>query len=78
MAGVQLNPQTFGWNKQQTVICIKVKALKLRGELLPDLEDKLGLTQANYTKVLPVREMNQKEDADAHQDPLPSLGLLVG
>jgi hypothetical protein len=37
---------SFLGNKQ-TVTCIKIKALKLREELLPNLEQKLGLTQAN-------------------------------
>ena len=41
--GVQLNPQT--------VTCIKVKALKLKEEPLPDLEEKLGLT--NERKQIP-------------------------
>jgi hypothetical protein len=42
-------------NKQtQTGTCIKVKALKLRGELLPDLEEKLGLT--NKRKQIPEKK----------------------
>ncbi len=56
---VQLNPQTFWGTNKQTVI--QVKALKLKEELLPDLEEKLGLTNASkfQTKVLPVGERDE-------------------
>jgi hypothetical protein len=75
--GFQLNPQIWGGgggNKQQTVTCIKVKALKLREELLPRSRRE---ARVNKRKEIPHkrtpggREMHQKEDVDAHQDPLP-------
>jgi hypothetical protein len=41
----QLNPQTFGGTNKQSVTSIKVKALELREELLPDLQEKLGFNE---------------------------------
>jgi hypothetical protein len=80
MAGVQLNPQTFGWNKQQTVICIKVKALELRERASSRSRKEARVnerTQANSRqKVVPVgeREMNQKEqDVDGCSPGSPPL-----
>jgi hypothetical protein len=45
-----VEPLNF-WGNKQTITCIKIKALKLREELLPDLEEKLGLT--NERKQIP-------------------------
>ena len=61
----------FSGNKQ-TVTCIKVKALKLREELLPDLEEKLGLTNEHKQIPEPMGERDESEKGcDAHHDPLP-------
>ena len=51
----------FSGNKQ-TVTCIKVKALKLREELLPDLEEKLGLT--NERKQIPDKSSPDGRERD--------------
>jgi hypothetical protein len=55
--GGSIEPPNISGNKQ-TVTCIKVKAMKLKEELLPDLEEKLGLT--NERKQIPV-PMGERE-----------------
>jgi hypothetical protein len=66
-----LGHPNFSGNKQ-TVTCIKVKALKLREELLPDLEEKLGLTNEHKQIPDPMGERDESErGCDAHHDPLP-------
>jgi hypothetical protein len=42
--GAQLNPQTFGGMNKLSLV-LRFKSLKLREGLLPDLEEKLGLTK---------------------------------
>uniref|UniRef100_A0A0E0MDK3 Uncharacterized protein n=1 Tax=Oryza punctata TaxID=4537 RepID=A0A0E0MDK3_ORYPU len=75
--GVQLNPQTFGGTNNKLLLLV------LREELLPDLEEKLGLTNASkfQTRVVPVGERDEFRErgyVDAHlQDPLPSPALLA-
>jgi hypothetical protein len=60
--GGSVEPPNF-WGNKQTVTCIKIKALKLREDILPDLEEKLGLTNASkfQTKVVPLGERDESE-----------------
>ena len=79
--GDSVEPLNFLGNKQ-TVTCIKVKALKLREDILPDLEEKLGLTNASkfQTKVLPVGERDKSErgcGCSPGSPPLPRPALLA-
>jgi hypothetical protein len=60
--GGSVKPTNFWGNKKPNCyLYIKVKALELREELLTDLEEKLGFTQANSKRKHTrwEREMNQ-------------------
>jgi hypothetical protein len=66
-------------NKLLLLVLREAKALKLtrRRELLPDLEEKLGLTNERKQIPVPVGERDESERGSPGSPPLPCSALLV-